>query len=774
MFVNIVPGTQDFAATVKREINDKMSALGMGAGDEFATNMAKGLGSAGKTMRDAGAKLSLFVTAPLALMGTEAIRSSADFGVAMASLQVNAGASGVEMDKMRALAVKMGADTVFSAGEAANAMLELSKGGMTTAAIQGGALQSTMALAATESMNLADAATIVTNTMNQFGLSASKSESAVNTLAAGAVASTAGVADLADALKYVGATANSLNVSLPDTVTALAMLNNAGIDSTTAGTSLNRMLLGLIPTSRKAAEEAQKLGLNFIDSSGSLKPFNEIVKELTATYGTMGDAARTASLKQVFGVEGMRAAQVIIDNGVKGWTDLSSAVNKNGVANDLANARMAGLAGAIEMLKGSVDTAFLAVGDRLSPAVQALSGFLTGLVNGFASLSPGLQGFIVSLAVGAAIIGPLLVGLGAIAGALSSMITAVQTVKAGMEAWQISTKLAAAAQWLLNAAMDANPIMLIVLAVAAVVAALVWFFTQTELGRTIWEGFVKALGAAWTWLWETVLQPVFDAIGKIFTWLWTYIVQPIIMGIVLYISIWAAIFTWLWNTILAPIFKAIGDVFVWIWNVIIKPIVDFIVAYVKMWAAIFTWLYQNIIKPAFDGIGKVIQWVWTNVIKPVFDFIGSAVKLVGDAWTNTFGKMIDFIRQNWPAIMAIVRGPINAVIDLINGMINGINSIKIDIPDWLQGLAGGAKTISFHIPKIPRLAKGGFVDKPTTALIGEAGPEVVTPLKDFERMMGIGNGSPQTVIYNAAPNQSIDSEQALQIALKRAKVLAAW
>lgn len=75
---------------------------------------------------------------------------------------------------------------------------------------------------------------------------------------------------------------------------------------------------------------------------------------------------------------------------------------------------------------------------------------------------------------------------------------------------------------------------------------------------------------------------------------------------------------------------------------------------------------------------------------------------------------------------------------------------------------------------IPLMAKGGFVSRPTQAIIGEAGPEVVTPLKDFERMMGIGSGSGQTLNYYAAPNQSLDSEQALFTAMKRGKVVAGW
>ncbi len=248
-----------------------------GAFQQFAV----GADVIGEGFKKAGKSLTMNVTAPLALMGGYAVTTAAEFEVSMASVQVNAEATGDQMKQLSDLALKMGQDTVFSAGEAANAILELSKGGLAPAEIQAGALEATMNLAATEGMGLADAAVIISQTMNTFKLSAKDTTKAVDFLAAGAVASTAGVQDLADGMKYVGSTASTLGVGMGDTITALAAMNNAGIDSTTAGTSLNRMLLGLIPTTRKAAKEAEALGLEFLDQNGSLLPMNEIVKELT-------------------------------------------------------------------------------------------------------------------------------------------------------------------------------------------------------------------------------------------------------------------------------------------------------------------------------------------------------------------------------------------------------------------------------------------------------------------------------------------------------------
>lgn len=340
-----------------------------------------------------------------------------------------------------------------------------------------------------------------------------------------------------------------------------------------------------------------------------------------------------------------------------------------------------------------------------------------------------------------------------------------------------ATGIATAATWLFNAALMAlgGPIGLIIAAVVALVAGLVWFFTQTELGQQIWQGFVDALATAWNWFYTNVIIPVIEGIAQFFTWLWETIIKPIVQGIVLYVIIWGAIFTWLYENIVKPVFGLIGEIFKWIYENIIVPVINKIVASIQAWGAVFNWLYENIIRPVFQGIGSIFNWLWTNVIQKVIDWIVGAFNRVGDSANSVFGGLGDLVRGAFEGLIGIIRGPVNAIIDLMNGMIDHLNNIRIDIPSWAQDLFGGASSIGFNIPHIPKLAKGGYVDQPTTALIGEAGPEVVTPLKDFERMMGLnGNGNGNTVNYYAAPNQSIDAEQALFTALKRAKVLGAW
>ncbi|GAA3581038.1 hypothetical protein GCM10022198_00160 [Klugiella xanthotipulae] len=365
-------------------------------------------------------------------------------------------------------------------------------------------------------------------------------------------------------------------------------------------------------------------------------------------------------------------------------------------------------------------------------------------------------------------------------------------------------KLATAAQWLWNAALSANPIGIIIMAIAALVAGLVWFFTQTELGQEIWSGFMGFLGDAlgnigqwfadaWEWisagltdLWEGVLKPIFEGIGAVFTWLWDAIIHPYISLILLYIGLWAALITWVWGSIISPTFVLIGAIFTWLWENAIQPAIDGIGALITwLWETVFlpvgefivaaitgigivaTWLWENVFSPTFTAIGAIIDWVWNSVImpvagfiigvfqgigavaswlwanaispainaiggamnwvwnsiiKPVANFIGDAFRNIGNTAKDIFNGVRDTVETVFGALMGIIRGPVNAVIDFINTMIGGLNGISIEIPDWVP--EWGGKTFGLSIPKIPRMAEGGTIlprAGGTLAILAEAG-----------------------------------------------------
>lgn len=367
-------------------------------------------------------------------------------------------------------------------------------------------------------------------------------------------------------------------------------------------------------------------------------------------------------------------------------------------------------------------------------------------------------------------------------GAVEGLITVVAVFTGVMAALAAVFVVATIQTWAMNAALLANPITWIVLGIVAAVGLLAGIIILLVNNWDAFIGWVQSvfgpvfewLGGIFTWLWEEAIKPVVDGIVNAFTWLWETIILPVVQAIVATIIILGAIFDWLYNIAIKPMLDAIGKAFEWVYENIIQPVVDKVVAVIEGLGAIFDWLYKNAVKPAFDGVAMAFEWIYKNIILPVVNFINSAIETVGDTVETVFGAIGGFIQSAFEGVVGLIRGPVNAVIDFINGAINGINKIKIDIPEWAQGLFGGAKKLGFNIPNIPKLAEGGYVDSPTFAMIGEAGPEVVTPLRDFERMMGMNNGGAGVVNYYAAPNQSLDSEEALVKALSRAKVLASW
>lgn len=314
------------------------------------------------------------------------------------------------------------------------------------------------------------------------------------------------------------------------------------------------------------------------------------------------------------------------------------------------------------------------------------------------------------------------VAVGIAAGTFLLLNAGVSIYNGIMTVYRAITTAGSVAQWALNAAMNANPIMLVVTLISLLVGAIVWVATQTTFFQDAWAWMTEAIGAAWSWLWGNVLEPVFTAIGAVFTWLYENIIMPIVTGIMLYIGLWAAVITWLWETVLSPVFAAIGAVFQWLYENVIMPVVGYIQLAIQGWGLIFQWLYTTIIQPVFAGIGAAFNWVWANVISPVVGFISSAITNVGNTVRSVFGGIGDFIGSAFNAALSVVRGPINGIISLVNSAIRGLNSLSVTIPDWVPVVGG--QTWGLSIPRIPMLARGS-ANAPGAFIAGEQGPELI-------------------------------------------------
>ncbi|BDH04908.1 phage tail tape measure protein [Streptomyces seoulensis] len=408
---------------------------------------------------------------------------------------------------------------------------------------------------------------------------------------------------------------------------------------------------------------------------------------------------------------------------------------------------------------------------------------------------PAVQRFGSALATGGRIVRdygvwlvPLAIAVGGVTIAMNASAIATGLAMGVMGAYSLGvrgvvavTRAWAVAQALFNGIMALNPITLVVIGLVALGAALVIAYKKSDTFRGIvqatWAGIkvgwdylwgalqvgfgyfmtgLRAIGSAASWLWTTVLSPVFSgialgakilfaivvvavvtpivlafrALGAVGAWLWTTALQPAFHGI-------GAAATWLWNNAISPAFTGIAAVATWLYRNAVKPAADGVMTAlhaagaVGMWlyhnalqpafhgaevaAGYFwsgvklifgyfmggvhavgdagTWLYRTALKPAFDGISAGASWLWDHGVRPAFDSVKHGVALVASAF-DTAQKGID---KAFGKIIGVTKRPVNFVIDMV--YTHGIKAVW----DKVAGFVGLGK-----LPAAPKLlAEGG-------------------------------------------------------------------
>ena len=392
--------------------------------DIVARNKMKGeIGRIGNQMRAAGRVMTRYVTLPIIAAGAMAVKTAAEFETSMRQIAVATGAPQKELRIMEKLAIKLGADTIYSANEAAEAMLELAKSGINPAQIRAGALKETLNLAAASGLDMANSAVVMGTTLNAFHLPATRAKEAVDALAGAANASSAEVSDITLALQQVSAMAYQSGLSIQETSAVLAVFADAGIRGSDAGTSFKVFLQRLNPVTGKAKELMEELGMSFYKNNGEMKPMVGIVKELQSKLSGMTQKQRMSTMQVLFGTDAIRAAAVLYDQGVKGMKKYIKETSEVGAASKMAAARMGGIAGAIEQLRGSVETAGLIIGKLLAPSIRLVAGALKKMFNAFSALPKPTQKMIILFAALLAVVGPLLIVLGLMASGISVLMS---------------------------------------------------------------------------------------------------------------------------------------------------------------------------------------------------------------------------------------------------------------------------------------------------------------------------------------------------------------
>lgn len=329
-------------------------------------------------------------------------------------------------------------------------------------------------------------------------------------------------------------------------------------------------------------------------------------------------------------------------------------------------------------------------------------------------------------------------------------------------AQSIAAGVAAAATWALNGAIAVltSPITLVIAAIAALIAIGVLLYqnwdTVVEFAKTAWQGLCdfisgicQAIGEFFSGLW-TKLQEIFEPIGQWFgekfQQAWDAIVN-IFSGIGEWFS---GVFQGAWDAIV-NIFTPIGSWFGQRWADVTSALANIGAWFTDMFQKAWTGL-TNI----FSKLGSWFGDRWndvTSALSSVSNWFGEMFTNAYNAVKDAFSSIGDFFSGVWDTVKSIFvnagqmvgeavggafKSAVNAVLDTIENVVNGFIGMINGVLDVVRNLPGLGWIGSVSTVSLPRLARGGIVDSPTIAMIGEAGKEAVVPLENTGFIQTLG------------------------------------
>ena len=674
----------------------------------------------GDNISSAGQKL-LPVTAGVTALGTASVTTAANFESSMSQVQATMGItkdamstvngqSVNTMDTLSKLAKKMGAETAFSASECAEALNYLALAGYDTQQMCD-TLPTVLNLAAAGDIALADASDMVTDAMSALGMGVDEAETMVDQMAKTASTTNTSVAQLGEGILTIGATAKSIKGGTAELNTALGILANNGIKGAEGGTHLRNIILSLQNPTDKAAAQMEALGLSVYDSEGNMRSMNDILGDLNKSMDGMTSAEKSNIISTIFNKTDLSSVNALLANTGETWDSLQKSItDSGGAAQQMADTQLDNLQGQITILKSALEGLAISFGELLMPAIKQIVGWVQKFVDWLNGLSEGTKKTVVTIALLAAALGPVLIVIGKVISAVGTIMTVVPKI-AGV----INTVKGAFAA--LNATMLANPIVLIIAAIAALVAAFIYLWNNCDGFRQFWID-----------LWENVKQvaiTVWNAIKEFFSQVWEAI-KTIFSTVFEVIKTLVTTYFNLYKTIIETVFNVIKTVITTIWEAI-KGVFTTVFNVIKTLVTTYFNIYKTIIQTVLTVIQTVITTVWNtiktvittvlNAIKTIFSTVWNAIKTIISAVVsgikglitgnftavkNSITTIMNTIKSTistiWNTIKSTVSTVLGAIKNAVSSVFNGIvNAVKGAMGNVLNAVKTGFSNVKGHI-----------------------------------------------------------------------------
>lgn len=653
-----------------RNLENRLNDTGASA-ETFGNQLAQ----ASETLTAAGTAVTVAGVAMAAGLGA-AVKIAADFEQELANAKAISGATTEELGLLKQAALEMGATTSFSATQAAAAMTELLKGGMSVEQLLSGGLKAALDLASAGGLSMGEAAGYIVKTMGPFNIAAKDAGIITNILAGAANASATDVSEMGFAMSQVATIAAQMGADLDDTATALALFANKGLVGSDAGTSLKTMLMRLVPSTKEATDAFKKFGLmtedgsnKFFDSEGRLKSLSEVSGILKSSLGGLSAEQQQMALNVIFGSDAIRAAAILTMEGAEGFDTMAESMGKVTAA-EVSAEKLDTLNGSLSLLKSSLETAAISIGDSLIPAIRTIGESLKVVVDAFNSLpQPIKSGIAITGALVAAlmlIIGPIML----LAGLLPTVATGF-TVLAGL----LATVVAKLALLAVAFTLITSPIGLVIAAIVGLIAAGIAVYKN-------WDDISAGLKKLW--------EGIKDTASKV------------------------------WDGI-KDFFKKWGDE----------------ILLLAIGPAGWVVLLAQRLGISWESIKQTALNVWNNIRAGISNVWSNITSSVSGSMSNLYSAVRNGMESAWSYIRSIPSQAYSWGRDIIRGLIDGIRSLRIPMPHF--DFSVSYKTVAgveFPVPDVDvRWYKmGGIFTKPVIAGIGDV-PEAVLPLSKLPALM---------------------------------------
>lgn len=696
-------------------------------------NVGRGFGSIASTMMPAATAVSAF--------GALGTKTFMDFEDTITGAGVKAGATGEQLERMKETALKLGHDFPITASEAAEAMDRLAAGGFDaeqTMAAMPGIIEASVA----SGEDMATTSDVITSALNIWNLKtgdvAENTQHVADVVQMAANVSKLGMADFGLAMQYAGAPAAALGVNIEELSTAMAIMSNNGIEASTIGTSLRSTMSRLASPPKEAAAAIDQLGLHLQNADGSFVGITEAISQMREAMDGMTDTQQVGIAKAIAGEDAFSGLLALIKTSPEAYKEVEDSIKNSTGSSHEAYVKMQNtLKGSINAMKSAVESLAISFGSTLAPSVKTAADAIKSIADFLGGLSPAARSVVANIALS-------VVGFTAFSFVMSKVLKAGgsmimmysrigNVLKGGRETnLLLRYSVLGVRSAFIQLSGTASKVMGVLrngMNIGSWRSALTFLGTTgasglSKIGSAAAQAGTRVMTMIRSFSMAAMLNGARNAvlgfgralltIGRVglsamFSPLGIAIMAIAGAAYILY-NHWdkvAPFFTSMWNEIqnafsvawqaISPALEGVENA----WNRLVNAfnsqgttlnglahIIEFLasvlggvlIAGIIAAADIFTGVFVSAIEIVSSIVSAAI-----GVFGGLIDFITGV--FTGD-WSLAWQGVVEIFSSIFGGIKGICSGILDGIRAAINAVINGINSISVDIPDWVPGVGG--------------------------------------------------------------------------------------